>query len=403
MTAGDPGLLINPTGSAHLLIGSAYDDNGQAMPLGGSSSTGNIRQAYLFNTAINPEGITTTAGVVDIANASSDDLLKAGLVGYWSAKYDPNGVLSNPYDQTAPAISTNAALAYLAPLMGHEFEGTSLYIDGAAIPLNLVTGAAVPASVAGYAAGSSLLNFNAGLYRLEEISMWQMVRQPYQVIDDMFGRLIPTNEPFLIIYLSGSFQVQAINAPILPMNKYIDNITITNPVESMDLKFSSASLDLSGCPAVGRCGPLVTPNLYTPPSVALTVCDTVPHLTTYSVTLNNVTTSLAGEINEAYVYIKNNVLSLYAGKKVGDLVLSWVSQEQGDVQLIGYIEGAPPAPMANLTNKSSYAGATSVTFTAPDLCEFQVPAGRRLLRRDQVGLRRQLWPLVRPRDQDQPR
>ena len=110
---------------------------------------------------------------------------------------------------------------------------------------------------------------------------------------------------------------------------------------------------------------LVTPNLYTPPGAALTVCDTVPYLTTYSVTLNSVTGTLAGEINEAYVYVKNNVLTLYAGKKVGDLVLTWVSQEQGDVQIIGYIEGAPPCPMANLTNKPSYAGATSVTFTAP--------------------------------------
>jgi hypothetical protein len=143
----------------------------------------------------------------------------------------------------------------------------------------------------------------------------------------------------------------------------------------MNLTFFPASLDLSGCPAVGRCGPLVTPNLYTPPGVALTVCDTPPSLTTYSVTLNNVTTSLAGEINEAYVYVKNNVLTLYAGKKVGDLVLTWVSQEQGNVQLIGYIEGAPPCPMANLTNKPSYAGATSVTFTAPTSVSFKYQQG----------------------------
>ena len=45
--------------------------------------------------------------------------------------------------------------------------------------------------------------------------------------------------------------------------------------------------------------------------------------------------------------------------------MTWVTEEQGDVQIIGYIEGAPPAPMANLTNKSSYAGATSITLTAP--------------------------------------
>jgi transposase-like protein len=54
-----------------------------------------------------------------------------------------------------------------------------------------------------------------------------MARQQYQIIDDMFGRLIPTNEPFLTVYLSGSFLAQAINAPILPMTKYIDNIDVT--------------------------------------------------------------------------------------------------------------------------------------------------------------------------------
>ena len=231
--------------------------------------------------------------------------------------------------------------------------------------LSLVTGDQVPSSMTGYTPGEVELTFNAGLYRLAEISMWRMIRQPYQIVDDMFGRLIPTNEPFLVIYLSGSFQVQAINAPILPMNKFIDNIGVSNSVASMDLAFSPASLDLAGCPAVGRCGPLITPDLYTPPGVALTVCDTVPSLTTYSVTLNTLTATLAGEINEAYVYIKDGVLTLYAGKKIGDLVLSWVSQEQGDVQLIGYIEGAPPAPMANLTNRASYAAATSLAVSAP--------------------------------------
>ena len=99
-----------------------------------------------------PGGITTNAGVVDIANASSDDLMKAGLVGYWKAQYDPNGVVNNSVDQTAVAISTNTALASLAPLTGHEFEGTSLYINGYAMPLTLVTAAAFPPSMPGYSA-----------------------------------------------------------------------------------------------------------------------------------------------------------------------------------------------------------------------------------------------------------
>jgi hypothetical protein len=374
---GDPGLAVNPTGGAHLLIGAAFADDGTAMPLGNTSgAVGNIRQVYLFNGAINSAGIRRDDGTVaDIANASSDDLVKAGLVGYWAAKYDPNGLISNPYDADAFGISTNLARAYLAPLSGHEREGAALYVNGYLMTLSLVTGAQVPSSMTGFTAGNTELAFNAGLYRLAEISMWRMIRQPYQIIDDMFGRLIPSNEPFLILYLSGSFQVQAINAPILPMNSYIDNISVSNAVQAMDLALSSASLDLAGCPAVGRCGPLITPNLYTPPGVALTVCDTVPDLTTYSVTLNTLTATLAGEINEAYVYIKDGVLTLYAGKKVGDLVLSWVSQEQGDVQLIGYVEGAPPAPMANLTNKSSYAGATSITLSAPTSVTLKLQRG----------------------------
>ena len=93
----------------------------------------------------------------------------------------------------------------------------------------------------------------------------------------------------------------------------------------------NASLDLQGCPAIGRCGPLVSPNLYTPPGIALTVCDTPPSLTTYSVTVNTITGGSAGVLKEAYVFVRNHVLTVYAGKKVGDLALVWVSQEQGDL------------------------------------------------------------------------
>ncbi len=367
-SASQAGVLVNSTGSAHLLIGYAYDDVGQPIP---PTATGviNVRTLYLFNGAIRRDGIRTDSGDVNIADASSADLLKAGIVGYWQAQYDPNGVVNNPLDANSIAISTNQSASYLVPLSGFEVEGTSLYVNGYEMTLTKV---ANPQSGMFAYPGSSLLLFNAGTYRLQEISLWQVVRQAYQVVDDMFGRLIPSNEPDLAVYLSGSFEVQAINAPILPLNKFIDDIGVTNGA-AVDLNFSNASLDLAGCPAVGRCGPLITPNLYTPPGIALTVCDTVPELTTYSVTLNNLTTSLAGEINEAYVYIKNHVLTLYAGKKVGDLVLTWVSQEQGDVQLIGYIEGAPPCPAANMTNKPGttflepntiYPGATSITLTA---------------------------------------
>lgn len=359
------GLLVQSTGSAHLLMGAAFDDNGNAKPFGSSGSIGNIRDLYLFNSAIDPTGLRSNGNPIDLAAASSQDLSKAGILGYWPVQYDPNGVVNNVCDQTAVATSTNASTAYLAPLTGHEVEATSLYINGYEMTLELATGSDVQSQMPAYVAGSSLLSFNAGPYRLEEISIWSMARAQYQILDDMFGRLVPSNEPFLSVYLSGEFSLQSIAAPALPMNKYLDGVVFENAVTSFDFAFTPAALDLIGSPCVGRCGPLIAPNLYTPPGVGLTVCDTVPFLTSYSVTLNTTTGTLAGEINEAYVYVKNSVLMLYAGKKVGDLTLTWVSQEQGDVQIIGYIEGAPPAPMANLTNKSSYSGATSVTLSAP--------------------------------------
>lgn len=393
--ADDSGLALKQTGFAHLLIGGAFNDDGAALPLGNKATgqVGNIRNVHLFNTAINRDGILRDDGTtVDIADATSDELVKAGLIGTWVAQYDPNGLIANPYDPDTFAVTTGQSRAVLAPLAGQEREGVSLFVNGEPVSLSLVSGAQVPASMTGFADGNRRLAFNAGLYRMAEMSVWTMARQQYQVVNDMFGRLIPTNEPFLAVYLSGSFLVTEINAPILPMNKYIDNIAVANPVASMDLVFSRASLDLAGCPAVGRCGPLITPNLYTPPGVALTVCDTPPDLTTYSVTLNTLTAGLAGELNEAYVYVKDNVLTLYAGKKLGDLVLSWVSQEQGDVQLIGYVEGAPPAPMANLTNKASYPGATSLTLSAPTSITLKLTSATDYTYTNKIDLGAQLGP-----------
>ena len=354
-------LMVNSTGASNLVIGGAYQDTGKAIPFGALGLPGNIRDVYLFASAFRSNGIRTGQGFVQIDQASYADLQSAGLVGCWKAAYDPNGIVYNQVDSSAVAVPSNGTQAVLAPLQGREVEGIALYVNGTPVQMNLITSTATSPS------GSNWLNFNAGsTYRIQEISLWSMARQAYQVLSDMFGQLIPSNQPFLTLYMPGSFSVTApgVDVPILPMAKYIENVEVKNQA-ALTIDLGSASLDLQGCPAIGRCGPLVSPNLYTPPGVALTVCDTPPSLTTYSVTVNSVTGTLAGVLNEAYVFIHNHTLTVYAGKKVGDLALVWVSQEQGDVQIIGYIEGAPPAPMANLTNKSTYLGATSVSFNAP--------------------------------------
>ena len=94
-------------------------------------------------------------------------------------------------------------------------------------------------------------------------------------------------------------------------------------------------------------------------------------------------------------------------------MLTWVSQEQGDVQLIGYIEGAPPCPMANLTNKPAttflepttiYAGATSVTLTAPTSVTLKYQQRRRLHpTRRKWSIRRRCRRRIRPGRSTSPR
>jgi len=361
IAASNAGLLVNSTGAANLVIGGAFNDSGHPIPFGAAGQPGNVRDVYLFASAFRSKGIRTSQGFVNIDQASYADLQGAGMVGCWKAAYDPNGLVYNQVDSNSYASSSNGTQAVLAPLPHREIEGMMLYVNGTSVTMNVVSTAGTSPS------GTNSLSFNAGVvYRIQEISFWSMARQGYQVLSDMFGQLIPSNEPFLTLYMPGSFSVDApgVGGPILPMAKYIENVGVNNQT-SFTIDLGSASLDLQGCPAIGRCGPLVSPNLYTPPGIALTVCDTPPSLTTYSITVNSVTGTLAGVLNEAYVFIRNNVLTVYAGKKVGDLALVWVSQEQGDAQIIGYIEGAPPAPMANLTNKPSYAGATNVSFTAP--------------------------------------
>jgi hypothetical protein len=361
IAAKDAGLLVANTGAGNLVIGGAYDDNGNALPFGAAGNPGNVRDVYLFASAFRSAGIRTSHGFVQIDQASYADLQGAGLVGCWKAAYDPNGIVPNTLDSGSFAASSSAQLAVLSPLPHREIEGIALYVNGSPVSLVPVTTTSTSPS------GTNSLTFNAGsTYRIQEISIWSMARQAYQAMSDMFGQLIPSNEPFLSIYLPGSFSVDAVgvDVPILPLAKYIENVQVKN-LASFTIDLGSASLDLQGCPAIGRCGPLVSPNLYTPPGKALTVCDTPPSLTTYSVTVTSASGGLAGVLKEAYVFIRNQVVTVYAGKKVGDLALVWVSQEQGDPQIIGFIEGAPPAPMANLTNKASYAGATSVSFNAP--------------------------------------
>ncbi|MFI1004293.1 LamG-like jellyroll fold domain-containing protein [Streptomyces galbus] len=74
-----------------------------------------------------------------------------------------------------------------------------------------------------------------------------------------------------------------------------------------------------------------------------------------------------GVLKRCYSFVRDGRWHLITGYKVGDLITEWVGQAQFDPQLMGYIEGAPPVPSENLTDKpDGYAAASSVEFTEAD-------------------------------------
>ena len=101
--------------------------------------------------------------------------------------------MSNVFDPKAVAISTNAEYRLPRALSaGTSSKATSLYIDGYPMTLTLATERGRNSDDAARTSPArSLLAFNAGDYKLEEISIWSMARAQYQVLDDMFGRLVP--------------------------------------------------------------------------------------------------------------------------------------------------------------------------------------------------------------------
>ena len=143
---------MNKTGNVHVLFGTAYNDVGEELPMGGPTATGNIKSVYLFNNAISTTGpmvaVTTPSGKAYISSLSTTQLQQSGLVGYGKAIYDPNNVVNNLLNASDVAVPVSPSLATLAPLTGYELEDTSLYLNNYLIPLAMAS--SVPPSMTRY-------------------------------------------------------------------------------------------------------------------------------------------------------------------------------------------------------------------------------------------------------------
>ncbi|MBP5975978.1 LamG domain-containing protein [Brasilonema sp. CT11] len=100
------------------------------------------------------------------------------------------------------------------------------------------------------------------------------------------------------------------------------------------------------------------------------VSDAVVSTEYSTVTLDAVTKQKSAIMRRFFASPALNGVNLLPDKRIETLELNWIGNAQFAPTLLGYIEGAPPIPSENLTEKNDYNKATSVEITMSEDVEF---------------------------------
>ena len=343
-------LQIRSSGSGSIMVGTGFEGNTE-YPI----QQGYVKNTYYFNKSVDYTQV----------DFNSLSLLKQlGLTYCFLAQYDINGIVTNIMNSNEYIQTRNFNKSSLMPLPQSEVEGTSLYIDGQQIML-LPTKSSAPPT---YTFPIFLLN-PSFLYEISDFCFWSEARTSSNVADDMYGKSDPSTEPNLQVYFDGV--VLASDVPSSEtFREYLIYSKITDVADTFvptdfinfdpNVNFPYVTLNVLSDP-IRRGGPLNVPDFYMTPNLSVPITSDSPYKITFSEVNSDPNGNLSGELKELDIFIQNNILFALMGRKVGDLQLNWVSQIQGNAQLIGYIEPAP-CPMANLSVASDYRGATSVSL-----------------------------------------
>ena len=342
-------LQIRSSGSGNILIGTGFEGNVE-YPI----QQGYIKNTYYFNKSVDYTQV----------DFNSISLLKQlGLTYCFLTQYDINGIVTNIMNSNEYIQTRNFNKSSLMPLPQSEVEGTSLYINGQQIML-LPTKSVMPS----YNFPIFLLN-PSFLYEISDFYFWSEARTSFNVADDMYGKPDPDTEPNLQVYFDGVVLVSDVPSSetfreYLIYSKITDAVGTYLPTDFINfdpnVNFPYVTQNVLSDP-VRRGGPLNVPDFYQTPNLSVPITSDSPYKITFSEVNSDSNGNLSGELKELDIFIQNNILFAFMGRKVGDLQLNWVSQIQGNAQLIGYIEPAP-CPMANLSVNNDYSGATSVSL-----------------------------------------
>ncbi|MEV0535550.1 LamG domain-containing protein [Kitasatospora sp. NPDC050463] len=274
-----------------------------------------------------------------------------------------------PFNENAGNVTTDLGGSFPAKLRGASWtpdvdpqaSPLRLYRNGEPLTEGQVTAQNSPAW------GDTQLTLGAGLTggkptdlltgTLEEVRVWRTVRTREQLLDNLFTRLRGDKQDLLGYWpfdrdstdaTAASVRDEGLRGNSLDFSPQRPRILLsTAPISTDTAQVRSALADVR------------TPFHNT--------IGGAPGATEYADLQFDAGGQAIGVLKRGYGFVRDGRWHLITGYKVGDLVTEWVGQAQFDPQLMGYIEGAPPVPSENLTDKAAgYAGASSVEFNEAD-------------------------------------
>ena len=242
---------------------------------------------------------------------------------------------------------------------GSTFE---LYVDGiprAVAKMDAIDYGQVQFTIGGEDTSSKTLK-NAYHGLIDELRLWKVLRTGPQIRNNLFRRLLGEQDNLIAYYTFNEA-----NGKVRDHSG--NNITLVPGSEKPDWILSTAP--------VGTESPRVRNALGGIPNSYQHTISTRPGVEDYGSIQYDNQGNLTGVMKRCYVYINNGTWHLITGFKVGNLITEWISQVQYAPQLIGIIEGAPPVPSENLTERypgqkatdlPDYKGASGIVFKQAD-------------------------------------
>jgi hypothetical protein len=263
-----------------------------------------------------------------------------GLVAWWRFS---EGSGNRAFDSKGQNHATiNGATWVKSP--NPEGAPLKLYINGQYRGARLVTTHPLAVTTNQFTLGALKTNATLGEFfpgEMEEVRIWQRTRTQEQIQDNLFRRLLGEREDLIACY---TFTPDA-QAP----TRLNDDSPRGN-----HLTIQGAALVFSTAP-IGDDIPQVRSALAGVKTTFNDLLHSTPALQEYGDLQFDSQGNMIGVYKRCYGFIKNGEWQLVTGFKVGDLVMEWIGQAQFAPQLIGFIEGAPPVPSENLTQKSDKA------------------------------------------------